>query len=216
MSRFWLIPLLLAVFVVGPFLLWGEELTAALTPDPATGALPMGEFAFWAVAIGLLVADIFIPVPTTSVVAALGIVYGPVAGAAIAAVGLLLSAVAGYAIGRFLGRPVAARIIGKGLESGERAFRRHGGWIVAGSRWMPVLPEVVSVVAGVSRMRFRAFAVAAACGVAPFSAVFALIGHLGAGEPLWTLAVSAAAPFLLWWIARRAGLTAWSARREGR
>ncbi|MEM7267894.1 MAG: VTT domain-containing protein [Pseudomonadota bacterium] len=207
MSRFWLIPLLLALMVVGPFLIWGEAMANLLWIDPETGQASAGQGVFWAVAIGLLIADIFIPVPTTSILAALGIVYGPALGAVIGVAGTMSAAAAGYAFGRFLGRPVAARFLGASIEGGERIFKRHGGWIVALSRWAPVLPEVVSVVAGVSRMPVAAFLLAALCGVVPFCIVFALVGHLGAEQPIWTLVISAVAPFALWWLARRVGLT---------
>lgn len=205
MSRFWIVPLVVAVLVIGPFLLLGDELTALLTPDPESGAYPGGRRWLWLVAIGLLVADIFIPIPTTSIIAALGIVYGPALGTAVAIVGTLFAAVAGYGIGRGLGRPLAARFVGDSLPKGERVFARHGGWIVAASRWMPVLPEVISVVAGVSMMRFRAFVFAVLCGVAPFCAVFAVFGHLGAERPVLTVTLSAVAPFALWWLATRLG-----------
>ena len=65
MSKFWTIPLVIAVFVIGPFLIWGETLGALMTPDPDTGAYPGGRKWLWATAIGLLIADIFIPIPTT-------------------------------------------------------------------------------------------------------------------------------------------------------
>ncbi len=207
MSRFWLVPLILALLVVGPFLIWGESIANLLWIEAETGQASVDRTVFWAIAIGLLVADIFIPVPTTSILAALGIVYGPVIGAAIGIVGTMLAAIAGYTFGRVLGRPVAVRFLGQSIENGERIFRRHGGWIVTLSRWAPVLPEVASVVAGVSRMSLTLFSLAAFCGVVPFCIVFALVGHLGAGQPIWTLLISASAPFALWWLARRAGLS---------
>lgn len=207
MTRFVLIPVFLLVFVVVPFLIWGDQLAILWLEDPTTGELAAGREIFWAIAIGMLVVDIFIPIPTTSVIAALGIVYGPILGGAIGVVGTMSAAILGWAIGRFLGRPIAVKLVGEAMGGGERTFARYGGWIVALSRWAPVLPEVVSVVAGVSRMPFRPFVLAAACGVIPFCAAFALVGHLGAGEPVWTLVVSAILPFALWWLARRAGLT---------
>lgn len=205
MSRFWLIPLILVALVVAPFLIWGETLIAFAAPDPDAGVFPGGREWLWLVAIGLLVADILIPVPTTSVLAALGIVYGPAAGAGIGLAGTMAAALTGYGFGRFLGRPLSERLVGEALTRGEGLFARHGGWIVAASRWMPILPEVISVVAGVSRMRFAAFAGAALCGLIPFCVVFATFGHLGADRPVLTLGVSAVAPFALWWLASRLG-----------
>jgi uncharacterized membrane protein YdjX (TVP38/TMEM64 family) len=216
MFRFLLIPLILIVIVIVPFAIWGEALTGFLSPNPDTGEFSTGRQMFWAVAIGLLVADIAIPIPTTSVVAALGIVYGPILGALIGTVGAMTAAAAGWTIGRFLGRPVAAYLVGDALEGGEKLFARHGGWIVALSRWAPVLPEVVSAVAGVSRMPFGVFMAAALCGVAPFCLVFAIVGHLGADWPVITLVVSAVAPFILWCLAKKLGLARILNRRGDR
>ena len=211
MTRFDLIPLFLIVFIVVQFANWGDSLAILWLEDPNTGELAAGRSVLWAVAIGMLIADTAIPSPTTAVIAALGIVYGPFLGAAIGIVGTMAAATVGWALGRFLGRPVARWLVGDALEGGEALFARHGGWIVALSRWAPILPEVVSAVAGVSRMRFGVFLLSALCGVTPFCLAFATVGHLGAGEPVWTLAVSAVAPFALWWLARRAG---WARRFE--
>ncbi len=206
MSRFWLVPFVLILFVVIPFLIWGEALTSLMSPDPETGSFGENEGWMWAIGIGLLIADIFIPIPTTAIIAGLGILYGPVVGAGIAIIGSILAAVIGYAIGRWLGRPIAQRFLGDAMAGGERIFAAYGGWIVAASRWLPVLPEVVSMVAGVSKFHFATFFFAALCGVIPFCIVFAIVGHLGAEQPVWTMVASALAPLALWWLAGRLGL----------
>lgn len=206
MSRFWLVPFVLILFVVIPFLIWGEALTDLMSPDPETGSYGENEGWMWAIGIGLLVADIFIPIPTTAIIAGLGIIYGPVVGAIIAIIGSVMAAMCGYAIGRWLGRPIAQRFLGDAMAGGERIFAAYGGWIVAASRWLPVLPEVVSMVAGVSRFHFATFFFAALCGVIPFCIVFAIVGHLGAEQPVWTMIASALVPLALWWLAGRLGL----------
>ena len=207
MSRFWLIPVLLILMVVVPFLLWGEYLESLLTLEGARDVFGSGTMHAGLVGIALLVSDLFLPIPTTSIIAGLGIVYGPFLGTVYAIAGSMLAACVGYWLGRYLGRPFAQRWLGSQLEAGERAFARYGGWIVAASRWMPVLPEVISVCAGISRMPFPAFLVAAFCGSLPHCAVFATIGHLGAGTPVWTVLISALIPIVLWFLAAWAGLT---------
>ncbi|MEM7524718.1 MAG: VTT domain-containing protein [Pseudomonadota bacterium] len=210
MKRFWVVPTLFAALVIGPFLIWGDTLTALFSVDGAAKLLdaddgPWAGFG-WLIGIGLLVGDLFLPIPTTAVIAALGIAYGPVVGAFVALAGTLAAATLGYGVGRFLGRPVGARLLGSEIAWGERAFARYGGWIVAASRWAPVLPEVVSCVAGVSRMPFGVFLFAVLCGGAPLCILFAYLGHLGAATPGWTLAFSALAPLILWAIADRLGV----------
>ena len=207
MSRFWLVPLLLAVLVIGPFVIWGDSIEALVTVDPQNSGFRGTTLHGGLVGIGLLIADLFIPIPTTSVIAGLGILYGPFVGGAYALAGSMLAALIGYMLGRFAGRPLAERWLGSQLQVGERAFSRHGGWIVAASRWMPVLPEVISVSAGISRMPLPAFLAAAFCGALPHCAVFAFVGHLGAEAPVWTIVISAIVPIVLWLIAHRLGWT---------
>lgn len=215
MSRFWIIPALLVVCVVVPFAIWGDVLTSILKIDQQTGTFQSTSWPAGLVGIALLVSDLVLPVPTTSVIAALGIVYGPLVGTLWAVAGSVLAATIGYAMGRFCGRPLALRWLGPDLLQGERLFDRHGGWIVAASRWMPILPEVVSVVAGVSHMRFAAFLLAAICGAIPHCAVFAVIGHLGAEAPLWTIVISALVPIGLWLLVSRSGLIERLGARSG-
>ena len=205
MSRFWLVPLILTVFVIVPFAIWGDRIETMISLDADTGTLGAAGSHAGLVGILLLVSDLVLPIPTTSIIAGLGILYGPVLGTVFALIGAMLAALVGYALGRIAGRPLAQRWLGTHLVSGERAFQRHGGWIVAASRWMPVLPEVISVSAGISRMPLAAFLLAAFCGALPHCAVFAIIGHLGAATPIWTIAISALIPLVLWFIADRAG-----------
>jgi uncharacterized membrane protein YdjX (TVP38/TMEM64 family) len=197
------IVLCLVVLVVLPFLLWGETLEAYFTGDGAVEALRGYGAAAGLVAVGLLVADLLLPIPTTAVMAALGIIYGPVVGGLIAAAGSFLSGMVGYGVCRQFGRPVARWLMGPGaLEEGERIFARFGGWIVAASRWLPVLPEVVSGLAGLSRMAPVPYMAALLCGAVPVGFSFALVGHLGAGTPVTTLVVCAVAPLVLWALVR--------------
>jgi uncharacterized membrane protein YdjX (TVP38/TMEM64 family) len=130
---------------------------------------------------------------------ALGWMYGWWLGGLICAAGSMLSGIIAYAACRWLGRGAARRIAGEeGLRRGEEVFEKRGGWLVALSRWMPVLPEAVACLAGLSSMRWRVFLPALACGSVPTGFVFAGIGHLGQSEPGWAFALSAIVPVLLW------------------
>ena len=48
MSRFWLVPFVLILFVVIPFLIWGEALTNLMSPDPETGSFGDSDGWIWA------------------------------------------------------------------------------------------------------------------------------------------------------------------------
>ena len=96
------------------------------------------------------------------------------------------------------------RLLGeRDYARGKMLFRRSGGWIVVVSRWLPVLPEVISCMAGLTRMPWPRFVIALVCGSAPPAFVFAFLGQAGSHHPGLALAVSAIVAPVLWLIAGR-------------
>ncbi|HMB48520.1 MAG TPA: VTT domain-containing protein [Afifellaceae bacterium] len=202
--------LAVVVLVALPFFLWGERIEALFTGDGAVDQLSRyGSFA-WAIAIVLLLSDLALPVPTTAVMSALGIIYGPWLGGAVAATGSVISGLAGYGLCRAFGRPLALWLSGAGaLQDGERLFAGAGGWIILLSRWLPVLSEVMACMAGLARMPFALFLGALVCGSVPMGFVFAAIGHIGEDRPVMTLVVATVLPIVLW-LAVRPLLRRWT------
>ena len=203
MGRLTGVLLTLAVLVALPFFLWGDRLEQLFVGDGAIDWLAgYGSFA-WLIAVGLLTADLVIPIPTTAIMSALGIIYGPFWGGLAAVGGSVFSGLVGYGLCRHLGRPFATRIAGEdALAQGERLFSRAGGWLVALSRWLPVLSEVMACIAGLARMPFAVFLGALLCGTVPLGFAFAAIGHLGANWPVLTLGIAAVLPVFLWFALR--------------
>lgn len=200
----WVIGGLLFLGCLIPFMIWGEQFEGALSLEGARAW--MGRFGSGAglAGIGLLVADILLPIPSTVVMSALGLTYGIWLGGLYAATGTTLAGLIAYALSRALGRPLARRLAGEeGLRSGEALFQRGGAWLVAGSRCLPILPEAIACLAGLHRMPFKTYAFALACGSLPTGFLFAAIGALGQDEPGWALALSVIAPLGLWLAARR-------------
>ena len=102
----------------------------------------------------------------------------------VGALGSFLSGTLGYGLCRAVGRPATVRLLGEPeLAKGERLFARVGGWLVVLSRWLPIFPEVIACMAGLTRMPARIFFLALACGSAP---------------PLLAITLSALVPPLLW------------------
>lgn len=196
--------LVLLAAVIVPFLIWGERFEAALSVEGTRQWLEgFGAWA-WLAGIGLLVADIALPIPGTVVMSVMGWMYGWFWGGLISAAGSMLSGTFAYGLCRLLGRPVAVRIAGAdGLEQAHALFEKNGGWLVAVSRWLPVLPEAVACLAGLARMPWRTFWVALLCGSLPLGFAFAAIGHLGHESPAGALLLSAVLPAGMWWVARR-------------
>ena len=203
MIRLFAVVLALAILVALPFALWGETVEAWLSNDGAAKWMRgYGGWA-WAVGLALIAADIFLPIPATAVMAALGVIYGPLAGGVLSALGSIIAGLTGYGLCRLIGPRLADRLAGaRGMAQARRLFDRWGGWLVAASRWLPVLPETVAFLAGLARMPFWRFTAALTCGAVPLGFAYAAIGAIGAEAPVLTLAVAAIAPLALWAAAR--------------
>lgn len=201
----------MSVAVLVPFLIWGDWFMR--TFDQAGTAVWLQRLGPWAwiAAVGLLVGDLFLPVPATAVMGALGWVYGPWVGGMIGSFGAFLSGLLACLLCRSLGDRAALRILGpEDLERGKSLFSKAGGWIIALTRWVPILPEVACCMAGLTRMPLRTFLLALACGCLPVSFTFAWIGSRGHEQPALALGLSIALPILCW------GVTAAVLRRRSR
>ena len=194
----------LAALVLGIWLIWGGKWDDHFTFGGSVRWLESAGHWAWAAGILLLIGDLVLPVPGTIVISALGYIYGVVLGGLIAAVGLIAAGCSGYGLGRIFGERFARRWLGdRDYEKGRRLFANKGGWMVAVSRALPILPEVISCTAGLVGMPFRRFAVALACGSVPMGFLFAAIGRAGRETPGWAVVLSLLLPALLWLAASR-------------
>lgn len=200
MRLLWLF-LALAVAVMVPFVIWGDRFAEQFDLQKTVDWLSdLGKPWAWLGGIGLLVADLFLPIPGTVVMSALGFIYGPWLGGLIAVIGSMLSGLVAYGLCRKMGRRAAEWIAGeKDLAKGEAIFSgQAGGWLVALSRWLPVMPEVIACLAGMVRMPLRRFVFAMACGSIPLGFTFAAIGKWAHQQPAFALILSAGLPPVLW------------------
>lgn len=200
MKRLFLLFLVLALLVIIPFLIWGDFVESRMSLEQTVADLRRSGRWAWLVGIGLLVSDLFLPILGTIVMSALGFVYGWLLGGIISSIGSISAGVLAYWVCRKMGRSAAIRIAGeKGLIKGERIFHSDGGgFLVAISRWMPVFPEVIACLAGLSRMPFWKFLAALIAGSIPMSFVFAWIGEKGQGSPFNAILISAVLPPVIW------------------
>lgn len=193
--------LILATLVIVPFLIWGDHLDTLITADWLKS---IGPYA-WLVGILALVGDLFLPIPSTAVISALGYLYGTFLGGLLGTAGSFLSGSLAYTLCRHLGHRAAVFIAGEhDLGRGQHIFAgRPGGWIIALSRWLPIFPEVLACMAGLVRMPAQKFYLALACGSAPLGFTFAAIGATGQDNPSLALTLSAVIPAALYLVASK-------------
>jgi membrane protein DedA with SNARE-associated domain len=116
----------------------------------------------------------------------------------------MIAGLTGYGVGRLIGERAARKLLGDlDFEKGKLLFAKGGGWMVALSRALPILPEALSCTAGLVRMPFGRFVVSLACGSLPVGFLFAWIGAAGREAPGWAIAFSLLVPAVLWAAARR-------------
>lgn len=199
MTRVVLLVLAPVLLIAVPFLLWGDVLEDGFTGDGVIAWLRGYGAVAWIAAIGLLSSDILLPVPSSAVLGALGMLYGPVIGGAVGSAGMIVAGLLGYGLCGWVGRPLARRILDGGRSvSREQRFRRHGAWVIVLSRWVPVLAELTVFAAGLAGMPFRRFAAALTLGSMPVGFFYAGLGYGGSERPLLTLLVCLVLPALLW------------------
>jgi len=128
-----------------PFFLF-EEPFNQLAAD-----LTRGEGSRWIAATGimaLLAADVFLPVPSSIVSTAAGVLLGFWRGAAVVFAGMTVACVLGYVVGA-RGSGAARRLVGTdGLARAAELARRYGDWALVVCRPVPVLAEASVIFAG--------------------------------------------------------------------
>lgn len=178
LARYWM--LVGAVLVV--FLLTFAVVAAFAVPlleDPAP-LLAGGGVVAALCGVGLLVADVVLPVPSSLVMIAHGALFGVVTGAVLSLAGGVGAALAGYGLGRWAGPPTLRKVCSTAeRERAERLVQRWGVLAVVVTRPVPLLAETVAVMAGAQRLGLLRTATASVAGLLPAVVLYAAAGALG-------------------------------------
>jgi uncharacterized membrane protein YdjX (TVP38/TMEM64 family) len=158
--------------------------------------------------VGLLAADVFLPIPSSLVMVLSGAAFGVWWGALLAFAGSIGGEWLGFELARRYGTGLSSRFVG---DAGEvqrlnQVLRQHGAAAVVVTRALPVVMETMSVVAGVSTMPRQTFLVASALGTAPIVVVYAYAGAMsretGSLVPAIVILVAVAAAGWVWYRAK--------------
>ncbi|MDF3127861.1 VTT domain-containing protein [Kiritimatiellaeota bacterium B1221] len=193
----------LSALILLTFALFGDHFDFLFSGEK--GKEFFSRASHWAgpIGAGLLVADLFLPIPTTLIIGAMGATIGVAPAAFWGWLGLSLAGFTGYGLARLGGEKWADRLASPSEQIRYRQlFDRWGGLAVILSRMLPILPEVLSVLAGLYGMRFKNFAIAVTLGSLPPAIAFAWIGQQSLKHPgmaLWSLVLLTT---LLWFLYR--------------
>src|SRR5687767_11256169 len=196
--RLFLVIIGLVMLMLVPVVIFDDEIDEYFGGEEGLQRLQgFGDWA-WLVGIGLIVADLVLPVPSTAVISGLGMIYGPWLGGLLGGIGSTLAGLVAYGGCRLLGKPFVHFLVGEAsLDKLRRFFERHGLWAIALSRWMPLLPEALCCLAGMARMQLGPFFAALGCGSLAMGFAFGFVGKAYVDNPVIGLVLSALIPIVI-------------------
>lgn len=147
--------LLLFAIPIIPFVWLGESFEQSLL-DALRQPRSPGVVSAWV--IGLLAADMFLPVPSSAVMTYAGGILGVTWGTLVAWIGLSVGAVGGFGLARTFGERLARWLSDADdvVRMGDFAHR-HGTTAIYLTRALPILSEACILMLGAGRMEWNRF-----------------------------------------------------------
>lgn len=152
-----------------------EALRIPLLSDP-TAWLKKGGVVAACLGVGLLIADVLLPVPSSLVMVAHGALFGVVTGTLLSLTGSLGAALFGFAIGRRGGKLMERIVPAEERTRANYLLERWGALAIIVTRPIPVLAETVTVMAGASSLGWSKLILASAFGSLTPAFLYALTG----------------------------------------
>jgi uncharacterized membrane protein YdjX (TVP38/TMEM64 family) len=193
---------LFAIPVV-PFLWLGDSFEASLLKSLRDPLSP-NIVASWVV--GLLAADMFLPVPSSAVMTYAGGVLGIVVGTMVSWLGLSLGAFGGFALARAFGEPLVQRFAEpEDIVRMNRFTQRYGATAILLTRALPILAEACVLMLGCARLSWRKFLTPMLVSNLLLSLAYAVCGAVFQGSATFAIAIvaSGAIPLIAALLIRR-------------
>lgn len=152
-----------------------EQLRVPILTDPGP-LLARGGWIAAAGGVGLLVADVALPVPSSLVMILHGVLFGVVGGTLLSLAGSLGAALFGFWIGR-RGGPLFARLVPEDeRRRADALLQEWGDLAIVVTRPVPILAETMAILAGASPMGWGRLLLATLAGALPAALLYALTG----------------------------------------
>lgn len=161
------------------------------------GILSVDDIQFWLaeamnvspwivglIIILLMMVDLFIAIPTLSLTILSGFFLGLELGVLYSTLGMISAGTMGYVISRFHGEKLL-NFISKDkaqIQEMKELFSRFGPFSLMLCRAAPMLPEVTSCLAGVTKMPFLKYLLFYMIGTLPYSIIAAYSGSISSVE----------------------------------
>ena len=162
-----------------------------------TGILSVEQIKIWllqakefspyyvgSIVVLLLFADLFIAIPTLTVITLSGYFLGFQYGAIASLIGLMLAGIYGYALSKVVGENILGFLLKKeeARQEMKSTFIQHGFVMILLSRATPILPEVTACLAGMTKMRFSKFMLTWLISTVPYVLIISYAGSVSSIE----------------------------------
>ncbi len=204
----WVRPYLISASVLAGIILVSflvvESLGIPLLADPSTHILRGGVIAAL-VGGGLLVADVFIPVPSSIIMIAHGAAFGIWGGFLLSVMASVVGSLIGWGLGRRGGRILDKAVSEADKTKARDLLNRYGLVALMLSRMIPILSETVVIMAGVSGMSLRRVVLPIVLGTIPPAIIYAWAGTMAwqGALGLWIAGAVFAIAGIAWWLSSR-------------
>jgi len=181
----------------------------------------ISNYGYWGIILLMALESATLPVPSEIVMPFAGFLVWQqhvmnLPGVILAGtIGCTVGSIAAYAVGYYAGRPLILRygkyilLSERHLVQAERWFARYGGKATFLARLLPIIRTVISLPAGISKMKFKPFVLYSFVGSLPWTALLAYVGFwLGpnwreissAFRGLDILVVAGAVALIIWYV----------------
>jgi uncharacterized membrane protein YdjX (TVP38/TMEM64 family) len=164
---------LIAFFMILFFMV--EAFGVSVLTDP-TPWMKHGGVLAAGLGVGLLIADVFLPVPSSLVMVAHGSLFGVVIGTLLSLLGSVGAALLGFAVGRRGGKLLERVITPAEQSRANNMLERWGVLAIIVTRPIPMLAETVAIMSGASTLSWSTVALASFAGSLPPALLYALTG----------------------------------------
>ena len=181
-----------------------------------SGVLSVDKIEFWlttaknvdvlylaSLIVLLLFADLFIAVPTLTIMILSGYFLGHTYGAITVITGVMLAGVTGYFLSYYYGEKLEKLIIKDPQQriSLMEQFSQYGFLMILFSRAMPILREVTACLSGITKMPFAAFLLAWTASSVPYALIATYAGSISSLDNPKPAIIAAITLTLIMWSA---------------
>lgn len=215
--RYTLFALAIAAFILISFLVV-EALGIPILVDPSD-QLGRGGIGAATLGVGLLLVDVFLPVPSSIVMTAQGALFGIALGTALSMIGSVGAALVGFTIGRKGSRLITRFVSVQEQEASNRLLERWGPLALIVTRPVPILAETTAIMAGASSLGWSKATLGIVVGAFPAALIYAIAGayatSVASGVLVFVLVILLAGSFwLIGWFVEQRFLMPRRARQE--